>query len=110
MRLLHIDSSILGEKAVSRSLTGQLVSRWRAADLDLEVTYLDRGAEPLRHLGTCAARRPDGDAAAAPEAAFVGITDPTFVRAEGLAISPESRQRGLDAALASIPAPRALAA
>jgi FMN-dependent NADH-azoreductase len=42
--------------------------------------------------------------------AFVGITDLTFVRAEGLAISPESRQKGLDAALAAIPAPQRLAA
>ena len=41
---------------------------------------------------------------------FVGITDVTFVRAKGLAISPESRQKGLDAARASIPEPRALAA
>jgi FMN-dependent NADH-azoreductase len=41
---------------------------------------------------------------------FVGITDVTFVRAKGLAMSPESRQKGLDAAFASIPAPRALAA
>ena len=42
--------------------------------------------------------------------AFVGISDVTFVRAEGLAISPESRQKGLDAALAAIPAPVQLAA
>jgi FMN-dependent NADH-azoreductase len=42
--------------------------------------------------------------------AFIGITDVTFVRAEGLAISPESRQKGLNAALAAIPAPEALAA
>ncbi|MGB6449695.1 MAG: NAD(P)H-dependent oxidoreductase [Steroidobacteraceae bacterium] len=42
--------------------------------------------------------------------AFIGITDVTFVRAEGLAISPESRQKGLSAALAAIPAPQALAA
>jgi FMN-dependent NADH-azoreductase len=42
--------------------------------------------------------------------AFVGITDVTFVRAEGLAISPESRQKGLQAALAAIPMPVALAA
>jgi FMN-dependent NADH-azoreductase len=42
--------------------------------------------------------------------AFVGITDVAFVRAEGLAISAESRQRGLSAAIASIPAPHTLAA
>ncbi|HTX24919.1 MAG TPA: NAD(P)H-dependent oxidoreductase [Steroidobacteraceae bacterium] len=42
--------------------------------------------------------------------AFIGITEVAFVRAEGLAISPESRQKGLNAALAAIPAPEALAA
>jgi len=38
---------------------------------------------------------------------FIGVTDLTFVRAEGLMLSPEHRQKGLDAALAAIPAARA---
>ncbi len=41
---------------------------------------------------------------------FIGIKDVTFVRAEGLAISAESRQKGLSTALAAIPPPKALAA
>ena len=38
---------------------------------------------------------------------FIGVTDLTFVRAEGLMLSPEHRQKGLDAALAAIPAAQA---
>jgi len=42
--------------------------------------------------------------------AFVGITDVTFLRADGLAISPDARDKGLRAALAAIPLPLARAA
>jgi FMN-dependent NADH-azoreductase len=38
---------------------------------------------------------------------FIGVTDVTFVRAEGLMLSPEHRQKGLNAALAAIPAAQA---
>jgi FMN-dependent NADH-azoreductase len=41
---------------------------------------------------------------------FLGIKDVTFVRAEGLAISPERRHTGLNAALAQIASPAARAA
>jgi FMN-dependent NADH-azoreductase len=41
---------------------------------------------------------------------FVGITDVTFLRADGLAISPEARDKGLRAALVAIPLPLARAA
>src|ERR1700758_199128 len=41
---------------------------------------------------------------------FLGITDVTFVRAEGLSISPEHREAALSAARAAIAAPEALAA
>lgn len=42
--------------------------------------------------------------------AFLGIGTVTFVRAEGLALSPERREAGLRAARAAIPAPASLAA
>lgn len=41
---------------------------------------------------------------------FLGISDIEFVRAEGVALSPEHRQQAVAAALASIPAPLRLAA
>jgi FMN-dependent NADH-azoreductase len=41
---------------------------------------------------------------------FIGITDVEFVRAEGLALSPEHREKGVSAALAAIRQPSAAAA
>jgi FMN-dependent NADH-azoreductase len=41
---------------------------------------------------------------------FLGVRDVTFVRAEGLAHSPEQRERAVRAAQEAIPAPAALAA
>jgi FMN-dependent NADH-azoreductase len=48
--LLHIDSSIQGERSVSRALTARAADAWRAAHPDSTVTYRDLGAEPLPHL------------------------------------------------------------
>jgi FMN-dependent NADH-azoreductase len=193
MKLLHLDSSIQGDRSASRTVTREIVDRWRDAVPDLEVTYLDLASESPPHLsGGSLARADSSEAennarmltdfleadvivigapmynftvptqlkawidrvlvagktfrytASGPQGlaggkrvivaisrggiyrenafgehveaylrdvfTFVGITDLTFVRAEGLAISPESRQKGVDAALAAIPAPQALAA
>jgi FMN-dependent NADH-azoreductase len=41
---------------------------------------------------------------------FLGVTDIEFVRAEGLAVSPEQREASMTEALASIRAPLAEAA
>lgn len=48
--LLHIDSSIQGERSVSRLLTARAAAAWRAAHPDGAVTYRDLGAHPLPHL------------------------------------------------------------
>jgi FMN-dependent NADH-azoreductase len=48
--LLHIDSSIQGERSVSRKLTARAADAWQAAHPDGTVTYRDLGAEPLPHL------------------------------------------------------------
>jgi len=50
MKLLHIDSSILGEGSVSRQLTAQLVAAARATHDDVQLTYRDLVAQPLGHL------------------------------------------------------------
>lgn len=50
MKLLHIDTSILGQNSVSRQLTASIVARLRALHPDIEAHYLDLGAEPLDHL------------------------------------------------------------
>lgn len=50
MKLLHVDSSILGEHSVSRRLSAALVAQWRERVPGLEVTYRDLAAEPLPHF------------------------------------------------------------
>jgi FMN-dependent NADH-azoreductase len=50
MKLLHVDSSILGADSVSRGLSAKAVAQWRARRPDITVTYRDLAAEPLSHL------------------------------------------------------------
>ena len=50
MKLLHIDSSILGEGSVSRQLTAKLVAAARSKHRDVQVTYRDLVAQPVGHL------------------------------------------------------------
>ena len=50
MKLLHIDSSILGQGSVSRELSAEIVARFRARDPGLTVTHLDLAATPIGHL------------------------------------------------------------
>ncbi len=50
MKLLHIDSSILGGYSVSRQLSAQTVARLIAGRDDVEVVYRDVAADPIPHL------------------------------------------------------------
>jgi FMN-dependent NADH-azoreductase len=50
MKLLHIDSSVLGPHSVSRQVSAAIVERLRKATPGLEVTYRDLSATPLAHL------------------------------------------------------------
>jgi FMN-dependent NADH-azoreductase len=50
MKLLHLDSSILGDNSASRELSGAIVARWRDAVPALTVTYRDLASTPLPHL------------------------------------------------------------
>jgi FMN-dependent NADH-azoreductase len=193
MKLLHVDSSILGEASASRALTHAIVARWKEARPDVQVIYRDLAGEELPHLthaaltgadeleaarsaavlqefldadvlvlgapmynftlpsqlkawvdritvagktfrytdqgaeGLAGGKRvivalsrggtyPAGSPAEFVESylrflfAFLGVRDVTFVRAEGLALSPEQREAALQSAHASIPLPPALAA
>jgi FMN-dependent NADH-azoreductase len=189
MKLLHIDSSILGETSASRTVTREIVARWKEANPGIEIEHLDLVARELPHLsghhlaqmqvpqtrdaqiladflaadvvvigapmynftissqlkswidrvvvaGKTFKYGPTGAEGLVqgkrviiaisrggvyPKDApfehaesylkiifgFMGVTDITFVRAEGLAISPEHRQKGLDAAFAAIPVAQA---
>jgi len=50
MKILHVDSSILGGHSVSRQLSADIVARLKAAHPEAEVTYRDLAANPLPHL------------------------------------------------------------
>jgi len=192
MKLLHVDSSILGQHSASRELSAAIVARWQDSVPGLEVTYRDLEAAPLPHLsGASLAAADPGETATAAQAlqefldadvvvvgapmynfgipstlkawidrlavagktfhyteqgpkglaggkqlivassrggfhldapsdfqepylrfvfGFFGIADVEFVRAEGLAISPEQRAVSMAGALASIRTPLAHAA
>jgi len=49
MKLLHVDSSILGDHSVSRRITAAAVATLRAAIPGLEVVYRDLDAAPAPH-------------------------------------------------------------
>lgn len=50
MKLLHIDSSVLGPHSVSRQVSAAIVERLRKTTPQLEVAYRDLSAVPLSHL------------------------------------------------------------
>lgn len=50
MRLLHIDSSILGEASVTRQIGRGVVEQWRQRSPGLDVTYRDLAVNPPGHL------------------------------------------------------------
>jgi FMN-dependent NADH-azoreductase len=71
MKVLHIDSSILGEGSVSRALTREIVTRLKSAHPDTAVTYLDlAAAEELPHLSQKSLARSDAAEAARNAAAL----------------------------------------
>ena len=50
MKLLHVDSSILGDHSASRQLTAAIVASQMKADPSAELTYYDLDTEPVGHL------------------------------------------------------------
>jgi FMN-dependent NADH-azoreductase len=51
MKLLHIDSSILGTYSASRQLTAEVVAQWLKGHPETTVEYLDLAANPVGHFG-----------------------------------------------------------
>ena len=65
MKLLHLDSSILGGDSTSRALTDGIVARWRQAVPGLEVLHRDlAGAHALSHLDGTSLAKSDATEAA----------------------------------------------
>lgn len=50
MKLLHIDSSVLGDHSVTRELSAAIVARWRTQVRGLEVSVRDLDRDPIPHL------------------------------------------------------------
>ncbi|MBJ2293210.1 FMN-dependent NADH-azoreductase [Pseudomonas sp. MF5691] len=92
MKLLHIDSSILGDNSVSRQLSGEVVKAWQAAEPGVEVTYRDLASEGITHfsgitlgaLGTSAELR---DAVQKHEADLSASTLAEFLAADAVVIA-----------------------
>lgn len=68
MKLLHVDSSILGPGSVSRQLSAEIVAAEQRLHPHLEVTYRDLAAAPVGHLSGAHLAAAQG---AAPEAVEV---------------------------------------
>ncbi|MEA2131046.1 MAG: FMN-dependent NADH-azoreductase [Solirubrobacteraceae bacterium] len=92
--LLHIDSSIQGERSISRRLTARAASRWIAAHPGGTVTYRDLGAHPLPHLDADDAR-----------ARIVATADQTPAQAASWALAQElvDEIRAADTILLGLP-------
>jgi len=50
MKLLHVDSSILGQGSVSRTVSAEIAAALRASHPGLDVTYRDLATDPIGHL------------------------------------------------------------
>lgn len=94
MKLLHIDSSILGDNSASRQLSAGVVKAWQAAEPGVEVTYRDLAAEGISHfsgltlgalgaLGTAAELR---DAVQKHEADLSATSLAEFIAADAVVI------------------------
>ena len=96
MKLLHLDSSILREKSVSRMVSAAIVDRLGQTRPHLAVTYRDLIAAPLPHLTLpyLPQNYPLASGAAVPDAA-----------AESLALSQAVLEEFLDADIVVIGAP-----
>lgn len=68
MKLLHVDSSILGPGSVSRQLSAEIVAAEERLHPGLEILYQDLAAQPIGHLSGAHLAAAQG---AAPETAAV---------------------------------------
>ncbi|MCU1732245.1 MULTISPECIES: FMN-dependent NADH-azoreductase [unclassified Pseudomonas] len=91
MKLLHIDSSILGDNSASRQLSQQVVQAWQAAEPSVQVVYRDLAADAISHFSSAtllAAGTPEEarDAALAHEANLSAETLQEFLDADAVVI------------------------
>ncbi|NBF02033.1 FMN-dependent NADH-azoreductase [Pseudomonas sp. Fl5BN2] len=92
MKLLHIDSSILGDNSASRQLSHTVVEAWKAAQPGAVVTYRDLAGDAINHFsaatlvaaGTAAELR---DAAQKHEAELSAQTLAEFLDADAVVLA-----------------------
>ncbi|SFW29428.1 MULTISPECIES: FMN-dependent NADH-azoreductase [Pseudomonas] len=92
MKLLHIDSSILGDNSASRQLSREVVEAWKTAEPGITVTYRDLAADAISHFsaqtliaaGTSAELR---DAALKHEADLSASAMAEFLAADAVVIA-----------------------
>ncbi|MCW3003813.1 MAG: FMN-dependent NADH-azoreductase [Conexibacter sp.] len=75
--LLHIDSSIQGERSISRRLSARAAARWLATHPGGTVTYRDLGEHPIPHFDTASgtARMVPADQHTPEQAASYALTE-----------------------------------
>ncbi|NQD78857.1 FMN-dependent NADH-azoreductase [Pseudomonas seleniipraecipitans] len=91
MKLLHLDSSILGNASASRQLSAAVVDAWKNGRADIQISYRDLASDALGHFsaaslvaaGTPAELR---DAAQAHEVALAEKTLEEFLAADAIVI------------------------
>ncbi len=93
-RLLHVDSSIQGDRSVSRRFTAKAADAWRAANPGGTVVYRDLAAQPLPHY--------DADAHTA-RAVPAAERTPAQARAWALAEELVGEVRNADAIIVGAP-------
>jgi FMN-dependent NADH-azoreductase len=94
MKLLHLDSSVLGQHSASRELSAAVVARWQAAFPALEVSYRDLDATPLPHLSGGSLAGAD-----AAEAAEAGRVMQEFLAADVVVIGAPMYNFGISSTL-----------
>ena len=103
MKLLHIDSSILGEGSVSRQLTAKLVSAARSKHRDVQVTYRDLVAQPVGHLTgahLAVAQGAKSESSALQEDVIAGLNDlETFIAADVVVVGAPMYNHGISSQL-----------
>jgi FMN-dependent NADH-azoreductase len=75
MKLLHVDSSILGGHSVSRQLSAAIVARLRESRPELDLAYLDLASAPLPHASAATLPSAHGLAAMVPDAESHALAD-----------------------------------
>jgi len=80
MKLLHLDSSILGDHSASRQLSRSVVQAWQAVEADTQITYRDLASDALGHFSAAslAAAGTPSEARDAAQQAEVDLNEATL--------------------------------